>query len=185
MNIDDLKSNWNSLNMPPEYGGQATRDIVSRVERGGVSTLRDRLSAISSRLSRLCFVSIFFMVPFLHDFPVMTVLADCFFIFMGVMHAIACRRVRSLNFSQMTVRESIYRVGIIERDRVRRRAIGMVLAFPLVVYMIFTFTSVYGEYYLYGCITGGVIGLILGFIINRRAVTIIREMRSQLNADTQ
>lgn len=185
MNIDDLKSNWNSLNFPPEYGGDATRDFVSRVEQGRVATLRDRLSAISSRLSRVCFISILFMVPFGHDFPTLAILVDCFFIFMGVMHFIAYRRISALNFSQMTVREAIYKVSIIERNRVRLRAVGMGLGLPLVVSMVFCLSSAYGEFYLYGCIAGALLGLVIGLAINRRAVAIIREMQSQLNSDGQ
>ena len=46
MNIDELKSNWNSMDVPPAYHGENVREILSRVESGRVSTLRDRLSGI-------------------------------------------------------------------------------------------------------------------------------------------
>lgn len=185
MNIDDLKSNWNSLKFPPGYVGEDAREIVSRVENGRVTTLRDRLGAISRQLSIFCVWGIFIMIPFFRDSPTLAILAICFFIFLGVMHYRAYRRVSSLNFSNMTVKEAIYTVSVIEERRIRLRAVGMTLAFPLTVYMIFTLSSIYGSGILYGCIAGGIIGAILGLLINRRAVSIIREMRSQLNQEEQ
>ncbi|MDE6061191.1 MAG: hypothetical protein K2G00_00325, partial [Duncaniella sp.] len=66
-------------------------------------------------------------------------------------------------------------------NRLRLRAVGMALGIPLVLFMCFAFSEAFGKYYLYGCIAGGVAGLIIGLYINRKAVAIIREMRAQLN----
>ena len=37
MNIDDLKSNWNSISFPPGYGGvPETAELMSRVRAGQI-----------------------------------------------------------------------------------------------------------------------------------------------------
>ena len=46
MDIDDLRSKWNSISFPPGYGGvPETSELMSRVRAGRVSTLRDRLAS--------------------------------------------------------------------------------------------------------------------------------------------
>lgn len=182
MNIDDLKSNWNSISFPSGYGGvPETAELMSRVRAGRVSTLRDRLASISFALTMLCLMGILVMIPYFAATPTLAILAICFYIFIGGMHFRNYRRVRRLNFSLMSTREALQTVCAIETSRVRLKAVGMTLAFPLVLYMCFTFSSVYGSYMLYGCLAGGVIGAALGLIVNRKSMAIIREMRRQLS----
>lgn len=183
MNIDDLKSNWQSLHFPPDYGGATGQeaDIMTRMRAGRVSTLRNRLATISIILTAVCVAGILLMIPYVSATPTLAVLAMAFFVFIGSMHCRNYRRVMRLNFSLMTVREAMTAVCAIESSRLRLRAIGMALGLPLVFYMCFTFTEVYGHYVLYGCLCGAAIGLGFGLWINHRAVTIIREMRRQLS----
>ena len=182
MNIDDLKSNWNSISFPPGYGGvPETAELMSRVRAGRVSTLRDRLASISFALTMLCLMGVLIMVPYFAATPTLAILAICFFIFIGSLHLRNYLRVRRLNFSIMSVREALAAVCAIETSRVRLKAIAMTLAFPLLLYMCSTFSSLYGHLMFYGCLAGGVIGATIGFFINRKSMTIIREMRRQLS----
>lgn len=183
MDINDLKNSWNSLNIPPDYTGGAPDEILSRLSRGRVMTLRDRLSRLSRVIAQICLIGVVCMVPYMHESPTLAILAMAFFVFMGVRHLMNYRRISRLNFSEMSVREAILTVSDIERARVQLRAVGMTLGFPLVIYMCFTFSERFGEYYLYGCIAGGVVGLIIGIMINRRVVNILREMRAQLSQE--
>ena len=34
MDINDIKNSWNSMNIPPDYRHEDTRELLSRVERG-------------------------------------------------------------------------------------------------------------------------------------------------------
>lgn len=83
----------------------------------------------------------------------------------------------------MTVRESIISVGNIMQDQIRKRAIGMSLGMPLIIYMLLMFTDIFGEDYIYGCLIGVVIGAVFGLLINRKIVGIIQEMKKQLSED--
>ncbi len=183
MNIDELKNNWNSLDFSSTGHLDDEREICRQVESGRVTTLRDRLGDISLRLSLLCLAALFLMVPYIHEALLMAVLAMGFFIFMAVMHYIMYRRVSRVNFSKMTVKDAIITVSNINRERIRQRAIGMALGIPLVCYMIFTITSIFGHYSIYGCVAGAVIGLIIGLVVNHRATMILRELRQQFEQE--
>lgn len=183
MDINDIKNSWNSINIPPDYRPDDTRELLSRMEQGRVSTLRDRLGLISRNLSLLCFMGLLMMMPYYHDAPTLAILADCFFVFMGVCHLRNYRKIRNLNFSEMSVRDAVLTVGRLESERIKLRAIGMALGIPLAFYMCFTITDLFGDYYLYGCLAGAVIGAVIGLIINYRSNSILREMRSQLSQE--
>lgn len=182
MNIDDLKSRWNSMELPPEYSGDELSDIVSRIGAERVSSLRDRLGSISRNHALVCVCGGVIMIPYLAYTPVLGVVAIVFFVFMGLMHFRNYRRVIRIDFSVMTVREALAAVYIFERNRTRLRVIGMSLGLPMALWMCFSFTSVYGPYTLYACLAGAAIGVIIAVLVNRRAVCILREMRGQLNS---
>ena len=183
MDINDLKNNWHSFNLPPEYTGSEPDEILTRMSNGRVTTLRDRLGRMSRVLAQICLLGLVVMVPYLHQSPTLAILSMAFFVFMGMSHFRNYRRISRLNFSEMSVRESMLTVADIDRDRIRLRTIGMTLGFPLVIYMCFTFTETFGHYYLYGCIAGGIVGMIMGILINRRTSAIIRELRAQLGQE--
>lgn len=182
MNIDELKDKWHSIEVPPVSPGADEREIISRVESGRVTTLRDHLCGISRGLTVICVLGIFVMVPYLSATPTVAILAMCFFIFLGLMHYRAYRKVRRINFSQMTVRDAMMIVCNIESDRIRHRAMGIALGLPLVLLMTTTLWDEYGDFTLYGCIVGAVAGVAIGLYINHRSVTILKEMKDQLRS---
>ena len=79
MDIDDLRSKWNSISFPPGYGGvPETSELMSRVRAGRVSTLRDRLASISLALTMLCLMGILVMIPYFAATPTLAILSICF-----------------------------------------------------------------------------------------------------------
>lgn len=184
MNIDDLKNNWKSLDLADGCRQDADmRELISNVKQGRISTLRDRLCAIRRRMTITCFGCILIMIPYFREATVLAILSILYFIFMGVMHLISYWQIKQINFSLMTVRESIISIGNIMQDQIRKRAIGMALGIPLIIYMLLVFTDIFGEYYIYGCLIGVVIGAVIGLLINRKIVGIIQEMKKQLSED--
>lgn len=184
MNIDDLKNNWKSLDIADGCRQDADmRELISNVKQGRITTLRDRLCAIRRRMAITCFLCILIMIPYFREATVLAILSILYFIFMGVLHLISYRQIKQMNFSLMTVRESIISVGNIMQDQIRKRAIGMSLGMPLIIYMLLMFTDIFGEDYIYGCLIGVVIGAVFGLLINRKIVGIIQEMKKQLSED--
>lgn len=183
MDIDELRNNWNSIKIPPAYRQDELSDLMAKVRRGRVSTLRDRYAAISRSMSLVCVVGILLFNPFFHEAPVLTVLAICFFILMGCLHFLTYRMVSRMHFSEMTVCEAIETVCRLDTRRVRLRALGLTLGLPLIVYMFFTLSDLFGNACLYGCMVGAVVGGAIGLIINHRCVVILREMREEISRE--
>ncbi len=180
MDIDKLRSQWNSIEVPPEGKADNTRALLDRVATGRVSTLRDRYLSISRALLLVCVSGVLISVPYMSATPMLGVLMTAYFVLLGTIHALTFLKVRDLDFSRMTIREALARVYTLERDRIRKRTIGICLGVPMVVYLTMTLWDRYGEAMLYGCILGAVIGICIGLLINYRASGILREMRAQL-----
>lgn len=180
MDIDEIKLHWQSMKPSPPPGGTDADDILARVTRSKVSTLRDRLGRIYRCITIVAWISMWLPVPFLRHHPEIAIPMMAFFALMGSLQLGMLIRIRRLRFSDMTLKEAIARVTMIEEWRVRNRAIGMGLAIPLLTFMCIRFSDYYGPYMLTGCILGAVLGLITGLQINRRAVQLIRSMKQEL-----
>lgn len=179
MEIDDLRQEWNSIDIP-----ETSRD-TSRVERrvgqcDGRLTIRDRLMRISLRMIAVCVIALCCILPLGSEHLLMAVLVGTFFISMGIMHYIQYRALRSLDVTRMTLRDVLRRVYRIEALRSFRRIVGIVMAIPLVIFMIFTMTSSYGAVMLPACVLGTLAGCVISLVVNRRTTRLLREIRREL-----
>lgn len=180
MDIDDLKKQWNTVDVPEADVREMERDVTSA--GGNAMTLRDRLMRISRRRALLCLLGALCMFPIACDHVVMMVLGVLFFAVMGGMHLMQLRRLRALNLSTSTVREALEGVLRIETLRSRRRAVGIVMAIPLIIYVIFTLTSNYGGMMLPACVAGVLIGCVVAYYVNRRASHLLLEIKRELGS---
>lgn len=130
MDIDDLKKQWHSMDVPDTE----VRAMEREVSAGrGVQTLRDRLMRISRHRALACLAGALCLTPLVYDHPVMTAMTMIFFIVMGVMHFVQFRNLRALDMSATTVREALESVLRIETLRSARRIVGIIMAVPLSV----------------------------------------------------
>lgn len=179
MDIDNLRDEWKSIDVPP--CGDETLKVERKVASGhGVRTLRGRLKRISLRLIGGCVAGVLCMIPFAPDHEVLAVAVSAFFIVMGVLHAVQYRMLSGMDPSNATMVDSIRDVCRLESFRRVRRMVGLALMVPLMVYMAMEFTDTYGAYVLPGCIAGLAVGCLAGVTVNRRATKLLREMKRQL-----
>ncbi len=178
MNIDELRSQWQSLDVDPDR--EALREALRRVARRDAESLRERYFKLCLRMIAVSAFGIAESVPFGRTAPTLMWCAFAFYILMAVFHVIQAVMAHNLDFGRMSVRRSIEAVCDIERMRVIKRAVGITLAIPLVVYMCTVVSDAYGPYTVYGCVAGAVVGLIAGLIINHNATTLLRRMKEQL-----
>ncbi|MCI9172014.1 hypothetical protein [uncultured Duncaniella sp.] len=179
MEINDLRQVWNSIDIPDP--GQETSRVERRVGQcDGRLTIRDRLMRISLRMIAVCAIAVCCILPLGSEHPLMALLVGIFFISMGIMHYIQYRALRSLDVTRMTLRDVLRRVYRIEALRSSRRIIGIVLAIPLMIFMIFTMTRSYGAVMLPACVLGSLAGCVISLIVNRRTTRLLREIKREL-----
>lgn len=179
MNIDELKQNWNALNLPDNAAIPGTSELESKVANRRVTTLRDKMYHLHVTLCVVACFATLTMVPFAKDNPWLMVSAVAFFILMAALHLSLAIWIRNLDYSRMTVKAAIQSVYEFERRRNLYRVIGICLAVSLIGYMVYVFA---GEdpALLGGCVCGAIIGILVGLMINHRSVTLLREMRREL-----
>lgn len=180
MDIDDLKKQWHSVDVPDAGIREVEREVTSG---RNALTLRDRLMLISRRQALVCVAGALCMLPLGATHPVMTLLAVAFFAIMGVMHMLQLRRLRALNLSCSTVREALAGVLAIETLRTVRRIIGITMAVPLGVGLIFAVTRAYGPLMFPACMAGLLAGCVVAFAVNRRSTRLLVEIKKALAED--
>lgn len=180
MDIDELKKQWNTVDIPDSGVMEMEREVTSG--RGAV-TLRDRLMRISRRRALVCLAGALCMLPLAPDHPAMVVKAVIFFIVMGVMHLVQMRNLRALDLTGSTVADALRGVLRIETLRTVRRVAGLVMGVPLTLYIIFTVTSSYGTLMLPVCMAGMLAGCVVAVLVNRRASRLLREIKRELDED--
>lgn len=179
MEINDLRHVWNSIDIP-DHGHETSR-VERRVGQcDGRLTIRVRLMGISLRMIAVCALAVCCILPLVGEHPLMTVLVGVFFIFMGIMHYMQYRALKSLDVTRMTLRDVLRRVYRIESFRSFRRIVGIVMAIPLVIFMIFTMTRSYGAVMLPACVLGTLAGCVISLIVNRRTTRLLREIKREL-----
>lgn len=181
MDIDDLRRQWHTMEVPDADIRAMEREVSTG---SGITTLRDRLMRISRRRAVVCFVGALCLAPpLVPEHPVMAVMIGVFFIVMGGMHIMQLRYLRRLDLTDVTVSEVMREVLRIETFRVRRRIIGVVMAVPLTVCIIFTVTRDYGAVMLPACAAGLIAGCVVALFINRRATRLLNEIKRELGED--
>lgn len=180
MNIDDIKSDWRGINIT--YTTADTGDVESRVMGNKVASLGRQLFRINMRLVAVCCLGISLFIPFGQACPALMWLAIGYFVIMAIILLLQARAARKINICEMTVVEAINAVCRLERDRVIKRYIGLCMAIPLLAYMTYILYLAHGPNILYGCLAGAVAGAVIGILINRKATTILRDMKAALDA---
>ena len=183
MNIDELKQSWNTIDARLESLENSARDMERRVTANRVATSRDRLKAIARNMAIICFLAPLTCVPVWRMAPLLTVVICVFFIVMGVLQVHSYVTIDSVHLSNLTVTDALKSVYSLERMRHNKRMIGMVLGIPIVAAMLYTFYSWNDLYLFYGACCGTVIGTVIGLMINRRNVELLKAMRRELESN--
>lgn len=178
MNIDELRSQWQSLDVDPDRA--ALHEAVRRIAQRDAESLRSRYFKLCLRMIGISAFGIAMSVPFGRSASTLMWCLFAFFILMAIFHIIEAVMAHKLDFGRLSVRSSIEAVCDLERMRVIKRSVGITLGAPLLVYMCIEASDAYGPYMVYGCICGAVLGLVIGLIINHNATSLLRRMKEEL-----
>lgn len=179
MNIDNLKSQWQSLDIQPDP--QSAKETERMVARQRVESLGKRYYRMCMRMTAIAAIGLCTISTYGTVAPVFTIITMAFFVMMGFMQLGQALYVKRIDFGSMSVREAVEKVYKMQRMRVIKRTIGIVSGVPVLIYMFFTFSSIFGPYILYGMTAGLAIGLGCALYINNAANRLLKQMKEQLN----
>ncbi len=151
------------------------------VARQRVESLSKRYYRMCVRMTAVCAIGLCTIPTYGRVAPVFTIVAMAFFVMMGFMQLGQALYVRRIDFGRMSVREAVEKVYHLQRMRIIKRTIGIVTGVPVLIYMFFTFSSIFGPYVLYGMTAGLVIGLGGGLLVNSTANRLLKQMKEQLD----
>lgn len=180
MDLDKLRNNWNSIDIPSGATSERVRKLESKVRTTRVDTLRDKLFRITINLVIVSVFGLLTIVPFVSDTPIMAMTAGAYFVLLGILNFGRAMTIRQINMSRLTVRDALLAVYRVERQRIVCRAIGITCAVPLLIYMLLTFADIYGRWMLYGALIGVLAGACIGLAVNHRTTALLKDLKSQL-----
>lgn len=181
MDFDQLRSQWNNIDLPPTDGAtERIYRLERKVRTSNVTTLRDKLYRITINLVIVSLFGIITTVPFASKSPVMFAVTGIFFVIMGILNFNRALSIKRIDVSKLSVREALEAVYKVERQRVICRTIGICCAVPLMIFMLLTFANVYGSWMLYGALVGALLGGCIGLAVNHRTSSLLKDMKSQL-----
>ncbi|MCH5325661.1 MAG: hypothetical protein J1E29_00470 [Duncaniella sp.] len=181
MNIDELKAQWRSIDVNPDTAG--AREVEQRVARRRVQSLGGKYYSLCMRMVAVSCLGILAVSSLAKSAPLLAGLSIAFFVLMGGLQLWQAFYVKELDFGSLSVREAIMKVCRLERMRYAKRAVGMILAVPLLVYMLATFANLFGRYMLFGGLAGLIVGIFCALIVNHNANSILRRMKEQLGEE--
>lgn len=186
MNIDQLKSQWKNLNPQSGIMDGVHDSLLAGHRYKRAATLADKLRRRYLRATVLCLLAPVLMCPVSRfiDMPLPLMIAyPAYFAVMLVFNLILCRRVKKLEPLDCTVKDALIRVTGFAILRRRLESVGIMLAIPLMVYLIWIFKKSGDTGLWWGAIAGAVIGVGIGLIVDVHTVRIIRQMKADLSRE--
>lgn len=178
MNIDELKSQWQSIGDIP-----AERSAVGHRSDHALDSGRPRMSDLKRRYGRICLMMIglalcntVIFLDFRNDMPTLTAVAIAYFALMGAANALLWSRIRSIDLSQLTVVEAVSRVRRVEWWTRVIRAFSFVCATGVICCLVYGMMQLYGHEMIICGLAGLVIGLPIGLAIRRRRNSILTNL---------
>ncbi len=183
MDLDKLRTQWNSIELPSDAETTRIRELEERVRDNRVTTLRDKLFFLTRNLVFFSVLGLLTMIPFVSESPILVITTGAFFVLMGLLNLYRALTIRQFDITTMNLREAMKALYRIERQKLICKIIGIVCAVPLLIYMAMTFADLFGPWALYGALAGTFIGGVIGLMINHKATALLREMKRQLSED--
>ncbi|MCC8070499.1 MAG: hypothetical protein LIO90_01695 [Bacteroidales bacterium] len=180
--LQQLKEAWRNTNLRISSLEQENSDFMRRLGNHRLKTLQSRLKEQMTRVLILCFIAMAWLGPALSRCGMPLWFCAVAVVFMGLMALSLLnirRSVTRVNLSTMSTAEALRGVAKTRALMVRHRQLGLALATPLLVFMIYH--SYAEEALLYGILTGIAVGVALGIMLHRRGQRLLRAIQDQLD----
>lgn len=183
MDIDELKKQWESMELRIDQLEKDNKRLLSRISNDKVRGVRKKLQTRYFVLIVLCVVSPVWMLllneMYYIDIEIL-IIYTFFFVVMTVVNSYIYNLIGKVDCSSMTIKEALMAVTKVEETRRRGQLLGWILAVPLVIILFRVFSEMGHPEVLYGASVGLVIGGIYGYIFDRKTRRLIKELRQTL-----
>lgn len=183
MDIDELKKQWQSMELRIEKLEEENHRLMSSISSNRVAGLRGRLLTRYCMMIIVCIISpvwLFLLDNVFYVGQVANVCYALFFMITAVANGYVYYLIRKIDLSTMTIKEALTAATNVDIVRRRMKILGWVLAMPLLVILFYAFYEVGRDEIIYGAWVGLVIGAICGGIYERNTRQLIRQMRQTL-----
>lgn len=186
MDIDQIKEQWKRIDTRTDLVDQLNHDILSCKRYKRRLSLTDKLRRRYLFSLIVCCVAPLLMLPLSHfiDIPLPLFIAyPAFFVVMGVLNLILYLKLGRISVTDLSVKDALVKATRFSVLRRRIECLGVLMALPLVVYLMWIFRLAGNEGLYYGGWIGAALGVAVGLAIEIRTSRDIRRLKDELRKD--
>ncbi|MBR6519717.1 MAG: hypothetical protein IKT77_01885 [Paludibacteraceae bacterium] len=183
MNIDELKSQWKSMELRIDRLEKDNKQLLSRISNERMKSVREKLLARYRALIIVCIFSPLWMVLMNNLYHIdieVSIVYAFFFYVMALANFYMCKLIKKVDCSKLTIKDALIAVTKVEEYLRKFQFLGWILGFPLIIIMFDVFKDMGHPEIIYGACVGLVIGGIIGYFYDRKTRRLIRELRQTL-----
>lgn len=183
MDIDQIKTQWRRMDFARCLTDNVDRDFLLRKRYKSMLSLTDKLRRRYLCSLILCCVAPLLIIPLTHIICVPAALLiayPAYFVIMFVLNLLLYLKLNKASVINLPVKDAL--VGITEFAIMRRlfECAGIMVAIPLIVYIIWILRAADNEGLYVGGLFGAVFGVIIGLIVELRTTKDIRRLKDGL-----
>ena len=183
MDIDDLKSQWKSMELRINQLEKDNKSLEMRITRDHMKGVREKLMARYRAIIMVCIFSPIWMLMMNELYQVdveVSIVYAFFFLVMALANYYMYQLIGKVDCSRMSIKEALVATTKVEETRQKVKLLGWILGLPLILILFDVFNEIGHPEVIYGGFAGIVIGGVIGYFIERKTRRLIRELRQTL-----
>ncbi len=182
MDLDSIKSQWQKADAPK---GPDSQKLLELTRKKNVKTTSEKLANRFRTLGIVCFLAIVCVAPLRNILGTtgdnLAWVYALFMVVMGVMDLSLYRTIKNGRWMELPIAHAYRAVTRFRILRLRLQVVAIVLAIPLLAWMLWIFYNHENEGLFIGALVGMVAGLIAGLATNACINREIRYLKNQLS----
>lgn len=183
MNIDELKSQWKSMELRIDRLEKDNKSLLSRISNERMKSVREKLLARYRAIIMVCIFSPLWIVMMDKVWNLdneILIVYTFFFMVMALANYYMYQLIGKVDCSKLTIKEALIAVTKVEETRQKVKLLGWIFGLPLIIIMFDVFKEMGHPEIIYGACVGLVIGGVVGYLVERKTRRLIRELRQTL-----
>ena len=183
MNIDELKSQWKSMELRIDRLEKDNKNLLSRISNERMKSVREKLLARYRAIIMVCIFSPLWIVMMDKVWNLdneILIVYTFFFMVMALANYYMYQLIGKVDCSRMSIKEALVATTKVEETRQKVKLLGWILGLPLIIIMFDVFKEMGHPEIIYGACVGLVIGGVVGYLVERKTRRLIRELRQTL-----